>query len=275
MNQPAHKTEGVNRTKRVWFYPFVFTGKERDEETGYRYFGARYMDHELTTMWLSVDPMADKYPSLSPYVYCAWNPVKLVDPDGKNWKVVVNHENKSITIIALYAVRSNDRESAEIAIKTWNDLSGRYNLKVGNEKYNIVFDLSLINESEYIESCPYHNSYRLVPQLNKPDELGTTYIRRISVLKAYKDDYLVSSHEIGHSLGLEHHVGTSGLMEKDGGRLSGHHEITKDDILSVIYQAFHPEKKDNCIGAGEGSFEIIGNSTIDITKRHNIDVIDN
>ena len=27
-----------------------FTGKERDEETGYGYFGARYMDHELMTM---------------------------------------------------------------------------------------------------------------------------------------------------------------------------------------------------------------------------------
>ena len=65
------------------FYLFVFTGKERDEETGYGYFGARYLDHELMTMWLSVDPMADKYPSISPYVYCAWNPLRLVDPNGK------------------------------------------------------------------------------------------------------------------------------------------------------------------------------------------------
>ena len=64
---------------------FTFTGKERDEETGYGYFGARYMDHELMTMWLSVDPMADKYPGISPYAYCAWNPVKLIDPDGKEW----------------------------------------------------------------------------------------------------------------------------------------------------------------------------------------------
>ena len=64
---------------------FRFTGKERDEETGYGYFGARYMDHELMTMWLSVDPMADKYPSISPYAYCAWNPVKLVDPDGREF----------------------------------------------------------------------------------------------------------------------------------------------------------------------------------------------
>ena len=59
-----------------------FTGKERDEETGYGYFGARYMDHEMMTMWLSVDPMANKYPSITPYAYCTWNPVKLVDPDG-------------------------------------------------------------------------------------------------------------------------------------------------------------------------------------------------
>ena len=51
----------------------------------YTYFGVRYMDHELMTMWLSVDPMADKYPNISPYAYCAWNPVKLVDPDGNEF----------------------------------------------------------------------------------------------------------------------------------------------------------------------------------------------
>ena len=88
MKQQVHKTEGVNRTQNMWFYPFVFTGKERDEETGYGYFGARYMDHELMTMWLSVDPMADKYPSVSPYAYCHWNPIKLVDFDGQeDWEV--------------------------------------------------------------------------------------------------------------------------------------------------------------------------------------------
>ena len=86
----------------------TFTGKERDEEKersrgpiasergdeprsgipycsvySYTYFGARYMDHELMTMWLSVDPMADKYPSISPYAYCAWNPIICIDPDGE------------------------------------------------------------------------------------------------------------------------------------------------------------------------------------------------
>ena len=64
-------------------YPQSFTGKERDSETGFSYFGARYYDSDILTGWLSVDPMADKYPNISPYAYCAWNPVKLVDPDGR------------------------------------------------------------------------------------------------------------------------------------------------------------------------------------------------
>ncbi|NMB81066.1 MAG: RHS repeat-associated core domain-containing protein [Ignavibacteria bacterium] len=60
---------------------YKFTAKERDEETGYDYFGARYYTSD-ESIWLSVDPMSDKYPSLSPYMYCAGNPVRLIDPDG-------------------------------------------------------------------------------------------------------------------------------------------------------------------------------------------------
>ena len=83
-------------TNNIYFIgqvTFTFSGKERDEETGYSYFGARYYDAELTTGWLSVDPMADKYPNISPYAYCAWNPIKLVDPDGEDiWEINDNGE---------------------------------------------------------------------------------------------------------------------------------------------------------------------------------------
>ena len=66
----------------------LHTGKERDSETGFSYFGARYYDSDILTGWLSVDPMADKYPGLSPYAYCGWNPVRLVDPDGRDICIV-------------------------------------------------------------------------------------------------------------------------------------------------------------------------------------------
>ncbi|MCR4828526.1 MAG: hypothetical protein K5864_03585 [Bacteroidales bacterium] len=76
-------TTGVTYNhKNSQFWQLDFTGKELDPETGYFYFGARYLENTLTTLWLSVDPMADKYPSISPYAYCAWNPLKMVDPDG-------------------------------------------------------------------------------------------------------------------------------------------------------------------------------------------------
>ena len=61
---------------------YKFNGKEKDDETGYSYYGARYYTDRLS-IWLSVDPLADKYPHLSPYAYCADNPVMLVDPDGR------------------------------------------------------------------------------------------------------------------------------------------------------------------------------------------------
>jgi RHS repeat-associated protein len=72
---------------------FKFTGKERDVETGYDYFGARYYVSSLQ-IWLSVDPLSDKYPSISPYAYCNWNPVKYVDPDGLENVVALSRNNK-------------------------------------------------------------------------------------------------------------------------------------------------------------------------------------
>ena len=65
----------------------AFTGKETDCETGFSYFGARYYDPTLLTSFLSIDRYADKYPSLSPYHYCAWNPMKLTDPSGDSIKI--------------------------------------------------------------------------------------------------------------------------------------------------------------------------------------------
>ena len=73
----------------------TFSAKEKDTETGLSYFGARYYSSDLS-IWLSVDPMSDKYPSLSPYAYCANNPVKLVDPNGED--IITIHRDGSYSI---------------------------------------------------------------------------------------------------------------------------------------------------------------------------------
>jgi RHS repeat-associated protein len=77
---------------------FLFNAKELDNETGLYYYGARYLD-PTGAMWLSVDPMWEKYMGISPYAYCLGNPLKLVDPDGREGIVVSgspgNHNNKT------------------------------------------------------------------------------------------------------------------------------------------------------------------------------------
>ena len=88
---------------------YTFSGKERDEETGYSYFGARHYNSDLS-LWLSVDPMADKYPGVSPYTYCANNPVRLVDPNGEDiYKLGVRiyFFNGDIDIGISYALSAN------------------------------------------------------------------------------------------------------------------------------------------------------------------------
>ena len=62
--------------------PYLFNAKEFDEETGMYYYGARYYEPRLS-LWMSVDPLQEKYPKISTYCYAANNPIKFIDSDGR------------------------------------------------------------------------------------------------------------------------------------------------------------------------------------------------
>ena len=91
----------IEERNNVWNTPYLFNAKEFDEETGMYYYGARYYEPRLA-IWISVDPISNFDPTndenyidgehnlgvynnfnLNPYGYCYLNPVKLVDPNGK------------------------------------------------------------------------------------------------------------------------------------------------------------------------------------------------
>ena len=58
-------------------------------------FGARQFDF-AALVWTTRDPLAEKYYSVSPYAYCLNNPVKYVDPDGKD---VYRYDEKTGRIV--------------------------------------------------------------------------------------------------------------------------------------------------------------------------------
>jgi len=62
---------------------YRYTGKERDIESGYDYFGARYYDSRVGR-WLSMDPLSHRFPGFSPYEFSISNPVNYFDPDGRS-----------------------------------------------------------------------------------------------------------------------------------------------------------------------------------------------
>ena len=140
----------INQRLSNYSERFTFTGKERDEETGYGYFGARYMDHELTTMWLSIDPMSDKYPSLSPYAYCTWNPVKLVDPDGRDWYRYT--ETKDGNTSYHYYWKEGHAKSIEVNGHTFDNVGAYASIRQNDGKYNNYYQQACIGRSENRQS---------------------------------------------------------------------------------------------------------------------------
>ena len=65
---------------------YKYNGKEVQTvgDLGFTDYGARMYD-DFTGRWFVPDPLAEKYASMSPYMYCGGNPISMVDVDGRDW----------------------------------------------------------------------------------------------------------------------------------------------------------------------------------------------
>ena len=65
---------------------YRFSGKELDNYTGFYYVIKRYLMSEIGR-WMVPDPLAEKYPTLSPYCYAANNPIRFIDMGGDSLQI--------------------------------------------------------------------------------------------------------------------------------------------------------------------------------------------
>jgi RHS repeat-associated protein len=72
---------------------YRYTGKERDEETGLYYHGARYYAPWLGR-WVSCDPIGIDA-GINHYIYVVDNPVRLFDLNGKDWRDSLSWSQKA------------------------------------------------------------------------------------------------------------------------------------------------------------------------------------
>jgi len=90
----------IEERNNTWNTPYLFNAKELDEETGLYYYGARYYEPRLS-LWISTDPMQEKYPNVSGYVYCLNNPILFKDPDGKDVYMFIETKGTGHTFIVV------------------------------------------------------------------------------------------------------------------------------------------------------------------------------
>jgi RHS repeat-associated protein len=173
---------------------YKFTGKERDVETGYDYFGARYYDSRIGR-WLSVDPLAEKYPDLSPYNYAADNPLKYIDPNGK----AIFYANKEFK--KLFTGMANKSSEVKLILSMFDQKDKKGN-SIGPDLYvgPGTFGKEKLNKEgkmgeKYGEAKPDISSG------GKEYILEATHIS-IDTKKAKKDGVEITktaAHELGHA----------------------------------------------------------------------------
>ena len=96
----------MSTSSRQSVQPYKYNGKELDRKDGLDWYdyGARYYDAALGR-WHVVDPMSEKYYGVSPYLYCANNPILLVDPNGMwpTWRGIRNGLNNALNTTLSFA----------------------------------------------------------------------------------------------------------------------------------------------------------------------------
>ena len=156
MENASHSQDPSDMTSVTTYTAlYTFASKERDEESGLSYFGARYYSSDLS-IWLSVDPMSDKYPYQSNYVYCSNNPLKVIDPNGEDeWDIdekgnlKKTKDNKDIDI--LHSTKT--RQSMEFPVGTINEMSKDMGT-VNYDGKNITVDFQYLDiNDDDLASC--------------------------------------------------------------------------------------------------------------------------
>ena len=129
--------------------PYKYNGKELDTKKGLNWYdyGARHYDAAIGR-FATVDPMAEKYYSWSPYTYCLDNPIKYIDPNG--CKIVIGtFWQRFFGLLGLNSYVSKVQKQIEQNNKISTEFSDIYKKL---EESDLVYHILPVSESAFSTS---------------------------------------------------------------------------------------------------------------------------
>ena len=181
----------------------------------------------MTGRFGGVDPLAGKYYNINPYAYVANNPIKYIDPNGQDRRLIYDHKNQTITIQATYYHSINTGNSTRAGVAVFNSMKNLSYTDGNGTKYQIVFDLRTKQTTTHREDADKDaagNFLKLsgdLGEINGNKVLGLGGGKMVNIQQDARNDDFVVAHEMGHTLGMaipqkagEDNHAESGLMTK-------------------------------------------------------------
>ena len=246
-----------------------FTGKERDQETGYDYFGARYYDSRIGR-WLQTEPLYEKYLQYSTYQYALLNPMKLVDADGNDVIVTIDGNVITVTVNIYYSSNENspgnfsDPENLAVlneyineAKNDWQAAADQYNNE-GHE-YQVNINIQLISKIKLYKKnkipkgeniAYYDDNIGDAPEVINGNRLYIVTLK----WQLENGDYQIlktpprtGTHEIGHIMGYQHIGEENSVEQLESKNIMGYNDKretpTSDDISNLVNRIKKNKKK--------------------------------
>ncbi|HRK29377.1 MAG TPA: RHS repeat-associated core domain-containing protein [Chitinophagales bacterium] len=186
-------------------------------------YGARWYNPQIN-QWGQIDPLAEKYASLSPYAYVANNPIMFVDPDGREGIATVDKNNKTVLVETAYHISKESLNTIEKYAKGASNNIGELidefmhqfsptKISVDDQEYDISFSLKFLVHDTDDQARQAFTDDR---KSGGADNLFLATGKRGSSsfnngILNYSDGAgpATFAHEVGHGLGLNHPVPSS------------------------------------------------------------------
>ena len=195
---------------------YKYSAKELQTELNLNWgdHGARMADYTVGRWWVP-DPLAEKYYNISTYVYCANNPVRYIDPDGRDWTETEEEDengNKYIKFTVTAGVRNSSSMSDKEISKRFDEIKEQFESSFQGKEGNVTYSATLIRDDsekdfyfDFVDNVTDSEGNIRGSELGRVQSIGNTKKNRLQVLANDNHDMgNTGVHELGHTGGLTH-----------------------------------------------------------------------